>query len=113
MIEIKAVKQGEPLPPYLAGLPLSEGAKGVETVRKLLYVSGCDHLAEGATFPAIHRALLEHYNAHARLAAGMVLYRVLAGTFPDAAPSDKAYKSLSHAEVLPDSWEHRASRLAL
>jgi hypothetical protein len=112
IVAMNGVKQGEALPPYLTGLPLL-GEEGIGLVRDLLTRADCADLLDGPMFAKIHRAFVDHYAAHLRLAAGMVLYGVLAGTFPEAAPSDKAHMSLAKNDILPMTWAQRTTALGL
>lgn len=112
LVEMIGLGPEKALPPYLADIPLL-GEDGPNIVRELLGSARYRDRFTGPAFTAIQGAFVDHYDGFVRLAAASVLYRVFAGTYPESAPSDKAYQFMAKNRILPKTWEQRAQELAL
>lgn len=112
LVEMIGLGPGKALPPYLADIPFL-GEDGLDIVRELLSSARYRDQFIGPDFTMIHGAFVDHYDGFVRLAAASVLYRVFAGTYPESAPSDKAYQFLANHRILPKTWKQRTRELTL
>lgn len=109
-IAIIGLAQSKPLPAFLAPSPFTGDVTGA-FLRELLSAADCDDLAIGSEKEVIAATLAAHYDAYRRMVAGNVLYRVVAGTYPESAPRQRSYEALATAGVLPPTWDQRVVRL--
>lgn len=109
-IAIVGLAQSKPLPAFLAPSPFTGDVTGA-FLRELLSAADCEDLATGPEKEIIAATLAAHYDAYRRMVAGNVLYRVVAGTYPDSAPRQRSYEALATAGVLPPTWDQRVARL--